>query len=260
MAHVKPLVCAHRGASHDIGEHTLGAYVEALDAGADALECDVRLTRDGHLVLHHDRTLRRTVGVDKVLSELTLAELREYDFAAWRRSGPRDPGRDWNLDTILTLRDYLTTVRDAGRRVELFIETKHPVRYRGQVEHRLADMLREFGLDRPGSPVRVMSFHVSAVYRMQRLTPALPQVMLIESLRAWRAVRPLVRREWAIGPGIKLLREAPQIGAWARQGGHELSVWTVNSEADLEFCLDQGVAAITTDRPAWALAQLAQRA
>ena len=55
-----PQVVAHRGASHDHPEHTLGAYLRAIDAGADALECDVRMTADGHLVCVHDRRVDRT--------------------------------------------------------------------------------------------------------------------------------------------------------------------------------------------------------
>jgi len=55
-------VVAHRGASHDNAEHTLGAYVAALDEGAEGFECDVRLTADGHLVCVHDRDLRRTAS------------------------------------------------------------------------------------------------------------------------------------------------------------------------------------------------------
>ena len=54
------MVVAHRGASHDVAEHTLAAYVQAIATGADALECDVRLTRDAHLVCVHDRTVERT--------------------------------------------------------------------------------------------------------------------------------------------------------------------------------------------------------
>ena len=62
MDAVRPQIVAHRGASHDNAEHTLGAYVAALDAGADGLECDVRMTADGHLVCVHDRDLRRTAS------------------------------------------------------------------------------------------------------------------------------------------------------------------------------------------------------
>jgi len=256
MSTPRPLVVAHRGASYETGEHTLGAYLAALEAGADALECDVRLTRDGHLVLFHDRTLLRTAGVDKVVSEMTLAELREYDFGAWKRTGPRPEGRAWELDTILTLRTFLETARDAGRRVELFIETKHPVRYGGRLEQELATMLQEFGWDRAGSPVRVMSFQISAVRRMQRLTPALRQVMLVDQPRHWRALRPLIAKDWIVGPGIQLLRQVPSLPAWARATGRELSVWTINNEDDLALCLERGASAITTDRPGWARGQL----
>ncbi|MDQ4111848.1 MAG: glycerophosphodiester phosphodiesterase, partial [Actinomycetota bacterium] len=80
---MRPQVVAHRGASHEIAEHTLAAYVAALDAGADALECDVRLTMDGHLVCVHDRHLRR-IGARGLVSEMTLGELQAIDFAAWK--------------------------------------------------------------------------------------------------------------------------------------------------------------------------------
>ena len=69
----RPQVVAHRGSSHDTAEHTLKAYVKALDEGADALECDVRLTADGHLVCVHDRNLRRTAAVQGIVSTLNMA-------------------------------------------------------------------------------------------------------------------------------------------------------------------------------------------
>ena len=72
-----PFVVAHRGASADLPEHTRAAYARALDEGADAVECDVRLTRDGHLVCVHDRRLDRTSTGNGLVSEMTLAQLRE---------------------------------------------------------------------------------------------------------------------------------------------------------------------------------------
>ena len=69
----RPQVVAHRGASYENAEHTLGAYVAALDAGAEGLECDVRLTADGHLVCVHDRDLRRTAGRRDAISTLELS-------------------------------------------------------------------------------------------------------------------------------------------------------------------------------------------
>src|SRR5688500_7135092 len=81
---MRPQVVAHRGSSHDTPEHTLAAYVKALDEGAEGLECDVRLTADGHLVCVHDRDLRRTASYSGIVSTMNLAELDELDFAAWK--------------------------------------------------------------------------------------------------------------------------------------------------------------------------------
>ena len=71
MRPARPLVIAHRGASADVPEHTLAAYERAIEVGADGLECDVRLTRDGHLVCIHDRTLDRTSTGTGSVSSLT---------------------------------------------------------------------------------------------------------------------------------------------------------------------------------------------
>ncbi len=75
-----PFVVAHRGASADCPEHTLAAYELALAEGADGVECDVRLTRDGHLVCVHDRRVDRTSTGTGLVSEMTLAELKRLDW------------------------------------------------------------------------------------------------------------------------------------------------------------------------------------
>src|SRR5688572_19964292 len=163
----RPQVVAHRGASYENAEHTLGAYVAALDAGAGALECDVRLTADGHLVCVHDRDLRRTASRRAVVSTMELADLSELDFAAWKHPwselDDEAPDRDETLDGVLTLRKLLETVADYERPVEVAVETKHPTRYGGLVEKRLVEMLRDFGWDQADAPVRVMSFSFTAL-------------------------------------------------------------------------------------------------
>ena len=78
-----PHVYAHRGSSAALPEHTLAAYLRALDDGADGVECDVRLTRDGHLVCVHDRRLERTSNGRGRVSTKTLAQLDELDFGSW---------------------------------------------------------------------------------------------------------------------------------------------------------------------------------
>ena len=256
-----PQVIAHRGASAEIAEHTLAAYVAALDAGADGLECDVRLTADGHLVCVHDRDLRRTASSTGLISTSSLEELQELDFAAWKNPwadlDDEAPERDISMDGVLTLRKLLETVADYDRRVEVAIETKHPTRYSGLVEKRVVETLRDFGWAEPSdggpSPVRVMSFSHTALQRMERLAPAVPVVQLMDKAGYWPMLRRVVGEDWLLGPGIVLLREHPRLAERIAESGHDVHVWTVNSEADLRRCQELGVTAVITDRPAYLL-------
>ncbi len=250
---MRPQVVAHRGASHDTAEHTLGAYVKALDVGADALECDVRLTADAHLVCVHDRDLRRTASRRGLVSTMDLADLDQLDFASWKNPWAELDDESVELDDdyrkVLTLRRLLEVVSDYDRPVELAIETKHPTRYAGLVERKLAAMLAEFGWTGEGAPVRVMSFSYTALQRMRRLAPALPLVMLIEKRHHWPMLQGVIGDDWILGPGIDLLRESPRFAAKLEATGRDLHVWTVNTAEDLQVCLDRGVKAVITDKP-----------
>ena len=258
----RPQVVAHRGASYENAEHTLGAYVAALDAGAEGLECDVRLTADGHLVCVHDRDLRRTAGRRDAISTLDLAELERLDVASWKNPwadlDDEAPIRDESLDRVLTLRKLLETAADYDRRVDLAIETKHPTRYGGLVEKRLVEALRDFGWDKGDTPVRAMSFSLKALNRVDQMAPDIPLVMLIDKSTTWPVLCRLIGKDWLVGPGIALLREEPELAHRIQKRGHDIHVWTVNSEEDLKLCLDLGVKAVISDRPAYMLELLAK--
>ncbi|MCL8026804.1 glycerophosphodiester phosphodiesterase [Nocardioides bruguierae] len=251
---MRPQVLAHRGASHDHAEHTLGAYEAALAQGADGLECDVRLTADLHLVCVHDRSTRRTTGFRGVVSTMDLATLSELDFASWKHPwaemDDERPDLDPERGRVLTLRRLLEVVAAQDRPVRLAIETKHPTRYGGLVEKKVVELLREFGWDGPDSPVRVMSFSYTALQRVERMAPGLPLVQLIERQAMWPMLRQVVPGDRILGPGIELLREHPRLAKRLGDGRHELHVWTVNTEEDLRLCLDLGVTAVISDRPA----------
>ena len=165
----KPAVVAHRGASGELAEHTVAAYELALSQGADGLECDIRLTADEELVCIHDRTVDRTSDASGVVSELTLPELREFDFGSWHAGG--------KPSSVLTLRELLTLTLDWHRPVRLFIETKHPVRFGSLVETKLLEMLHEFGVASPPSADHsravVISFSAAGVWRVRRTAPML---------------------------------------------------------------------------------------
>lgn len=250
---MRPQVVAHRGASFENAEHTLKAYVEAIRSGAEAVECDVRLTADGHLVCVHDRDLRRTARSRGLVSTMELADLSQLEFASWKNpwaelddeAAERDP----ELDGVLTLRHLLETVADADRRVELAIETKHPTRYGGLVERRLVEVLEEFGWAGADSPVRVMSFSGQALQRMARLAPAIRLVMLLDKQAYWKVLMPALEEGWILGPGIHLLDHHPKFAKKLVESGRELHVWTVNTRRQLNLCQELGVRAVITDRP-----------
>lgn len=259
----RPQVVAHRGASHELAEHTLRAYLEALDSGADGLECDVRLTADGHLVCVHDRDLKRTASSKGLVSTMELADLSDLDFAAWKNPWAEldDEAAEHEDDDrgVLTLRKLLETVADYDRRVEVAIETKHPTRYGGLVEKRLVEMLRDFGWHEAGAPVRVMSFSFTALQRVERLAPEVQLVQLVDKPNYWQMLRRVIGRDWIVGPGIKLLREHPRLAESISRSGRDIHVWTVNKEKDLQLCLDAGVRAVISDRPRYMLDLLEER-
>lgn len=259
----RPLVFAHRGSSYDLPEHTLGACLRALDEGADGLECDVRLTRDGHLVCIHDRRLDRTSNGHGPVSTHTLAELEGLDFGSWHPGPARANGNevlDESYLRLLTLDRLLEATRAFGRPVRLLIETKHPSRYGRHVERRLVALLERHGLTvpRPDHPLQVtaMSFSLLAVRRLRALAPALPAVLLLDRLPRGFRLNRLPFGIQIAGPGLALMRAHPTLVPALQAAGNQVYVWTVNKPRDLELVLDAGVDGIITDRPAPTLTRL----
>lgn len=261
----RPSVVAHRGASEVSPEHTLAAYRRALDAGADGLECDVRLTSDGHLVCVHDRRIDRTSNGRGVLSTMSLQELDSFDWGSWKTpwaeldDEAELPSPD--LTKVLTLETLLATVRDAGRPIELAIETKHPTRYAGLVERRLIEALDRFGWAHPRvgseSPARVMSFSWLSLRRMRALAPGVRTVLLMDRV-------PLRFRDGSLptgvsyaGPSLEIVTAHPEYVDRAHKHGHQVHVWTVNTAEDVRHCHRLGVDAIISDHPELALRTIA---
>lgn len=254
-------VVAHRGASDEEPEHSLAAYLLAVEQGADAIECDVRLTADGTLVLVHDRRINRTSTGRGTVSSMTLEELAAYDYS---RSDEEwidyeDPRPDETRTSVLTLRTLLATMLDASTSVRFAIETKHPVRYGRYVEDAVAEMITYFGLGRVNGDeprARVMSFSRAAVRRIGDLLPGTPTVFLMDDVPRRYRDGSLPEGVGIAGPSVEVLHEHPGYVARVQERGGRVHVWTVDEPDDVRLCVRLGVDAIITNRPANVLAML----
>ncbi|MEO6880175.1 MAG: glycerophosphodiester phosphodiesterase family protein [Mycobacteriaceae bacterium] len=281
-------VVAHRGASAEKPEHTLAAYELALRAGADAVECDVRLTRDGHLVCVHDRRVDRTSTGRGVVSGMTLQRMAALDYASWHVPVPDlpdggvdgvsgagavdgvdpdavdrrvffppdegafaiDPGPDPAVaGTLLTLRQLLELVV-AHDSARVFVETKHPVRYGGLVEAKVVAELHRFGLARPTDPAQARATVMSfSPSAVWRVHRAAPAVPTVLLSHTAAPLAAAVGRT-TIGPKIKILRGDPGIVRRAAAQGRDTYAWTVDTREDLDLCRSLGVRWVATNRPA----------
>lgn len=245
-----PLVVAHRGASGMRPEHTLVAYEQALREGADGVECDVRLTRDGRVVCVHDRRIDRTSSGSGVVSTLTYEAMAGHDYGT-----ADDPAN------VLLLSDLLDLVLQwKAKPARIFVETKHPVRYGGLIENAVLAELHRFGIGRPPSASMsravVMSFAPTAVWRVRRAAPMLPTVLLGNASRYIGGGAATTVGATAIGPSIRTLRERPALVDRAAAAGRATYCWTVNTAEDAHLCQDLGVRWIATDHPGQVLAWL----
>lgn len=251
----RPLVVAHRGASAAYAEHTIEAYEVAIAEGADAFECDVRLTADGHLVCVHDATIERTSNGRGSVGSMTLEQLRRWDFSSWKSGcaasalGEVEPRR-----SVLTLDSLLELATSAG--VGMSIETKHPTTRSFELEAALAAALKHFGLVPPGrrpdavdAPVRMMSFSAAALGRMRDVAPSIPTVHLVETAQRVARDGRLPGGAVISGPGLHLVRADPDLVARAHDAGHPVHVWTVNEPVDVDLCLNLGVDALISNFP-----------
>ncbi|MEU2211993.1 glycerophosphodiester phosphodiesterase [Streptomyces hygroscopicus] len=246
-----PTVIGHRGASGYRPEHTLGSYQLALDMGADIIEQDLVPTKDGHLVCRHenditattdvashpefaDRKTTKTVDGTKLTGwfteDFTLAELKTLR-AKERIPGTRQhntlyDGR-WEVPTFEEVLQWADREgRRRGRRVWLYVETKHPTYFRKLglgLEEPLAKLLRRYGRHTKDAALFLQSFEPGSIQRLRRLVGT-PAVVLLSTLdsRPWdfveagdpRTVRDLVTPEglaWiagyaeGIGPDLSVI-------------------------------------------------------
>lgn len=256
---------AHRGANEDEPEHSLAAYLRAIDEGADAVECDVRLSADGVLVLVHDSRIDRTSTGRGKVSTMRLADLAAHDYSGNSRRWHdfEDPRPDETRTRVLTLEHLLSALMERSETIGFAIETKHPTRYGAYVEEALVETLERFGLARPprdgSSRVRMMSFSQQAVRRMRHLAPGIPTVLLMDRVPVRLRDGSLPLGVSIAGPSIEILRAHPHYAQRVHEHGGGVHVWTVDDPADVDLCIECGVDAIISNRPAMVLNRLRKR-
>jgi glycerophosphoryl diester phosphodiesterase len=269
---------AHRGASAYAPEHTLAAYKLALAQGADFVEQDLQITRDGVLVCLHDLTLERTTDVETAfpdrarteggqktwpVSDFTLAEIKTLDAGSWfdaKFAGERVP----------TWQEAIDLIRG---RAGLFPETKGPEVYgsRGfDMEALVLRALEKNGLHLPEAnrqtPVIIQSFSADSLRRMRKLGSKLSLVLLISDgdpeRGQWLSDAGLKQaRTFAdgIGPAKALLLTDPSLASRARALGFSITPYTFRSaglpagqnvkDEMATFLYEIGVDALFTDNP-----------
>ncbi len=227
FASPRPLVFAHRGGSALAPENTMAAFDRGVALGADGIELDVHLSRDGIVVVHHDRTLERTTRLRGPIAARNAAELA-------------DAG-------VPTLADVLRRHRD----VRVIIELK--VNDAALARAAVAVIRRAGACDR----VCVGSFGTRVLREVRRLEPALATSASREEVRV------ALYRSWCRWPVKNVAYRGYQVPEWsgttrvvsprfveyAHDAGLGVQVWTVDSEADARRLIGWGVDALITDRP-----------
>ncbi|HEY6872063.1 MAG TPA: glycerophosphodiester phosphodiesterase [Geobacteraceae bacterium] len=235
----------HRGASFDAPENTLAAFRLAWEQGADGIEGDFRLTRDGEIVCLHDSTTRRTAGRNLAVAGATLAELRALDAGAQK-------GEAWAGERIPTLREVIATVPPGKR---LFIELKSGP----EILLPLAAILAEPGLA-PEQAV-ILSFSDEVVAQSRQLLPEVKALWITDYKRDWHcggwspAIGEVLRTLERIGAtGLASRAHRSIDAAFVRalhSAGMELHAWTVDAPRTAARFLALGADSIFTNRPGW---------
>jgi len=228
----KMKIYAHRGASADFPEHTMAAYLGAIEQGAIGFECDVRITKDEVPILWHDANMKREAKSAAVIANKTYAEIKQIYGAT------------------MTLNELLDLAIESKK--SLALEIKHPVPTGNRVEELVVAELgkRKGAVGKSGIDIAIMSFSWFAIEKIKKMNPKIKTVMLLHESNQ-RIARRFTSAQ-AIGPSVEMIKKSPELVANVKKSGKELYVWTVDSTEDLQYCASVGVDVVMTNRPAHA--------
>lgn len=228
-----PVIMAHRGASAAAPENTLAAFQEAMDSMSDWIELDVRMTRDGVVVVTHDNNLKRVAGVNKRVSDITYAQLSELDVGSLY-------GEEFRGERIPTLEQVLQLT--AGK-IRLNIELK-PLAGNKHLEEAVVSLIYQYEVE---NTCMICSSSYDSLKKVKELAPDIMTTYVISMVYSnfWQIK---AADAFSLSSAIVTKEMIYNI----KSVGKEIYVWTVNTEDSINKFLDMGVDGIITDDPSMA--------
>jgi glycerophosphoryl diester phosphodiesterase len=229
---MKPLIIAHRGASASEPENTLKAFQTAYKLGADGIELDIHLTKDGKIVVCHDNNIKRITGKPLKIAHSSLAQLRKLDFG----KGEKIPTLDEVFDGFLKKFSIIN------------VEVKSTGLSNHGVEEKLAKCLKKF---KAHDKVLVSSFNPFNLLRVKNLVPNLRLGYLMcreQNVIARNRLWPSVLRPHSLNLDQNLYKYARHRTLFKTD--YPKWIWTVNTLKDMRFWIARNdVEAIITNYP-----------
>lgn len=246
-----PRIIAHRGDSMHAPENTRAAIKMAIDAGAEGVEFDVRLSKDGVPVVVHDETLKRTGGINKHISEFTAAELGKIDVGSWfNKKFPKKANKEFSEECVPTLHNLLDLLNSFEGRI--YVEMKCTPADIVALPKAVCSALRS---QKDQERLVVKSFNLGSLPVVRSLLPNLNIAALfdatIETLLRSKSSIPLLAREFCANEvSLHHALATPKLCRILNDVGMPITVWTVDKNCWLERASKFGIAAVITNDPA----------
>jgi glycerophosphoryl diester phosphodiesterase len=252
----KPLIIAHRGASALAPENTFAAFRKAISDGAEGIEFDVRLSKDGVVVVFHDATLARLSNRKNLVSSLTAEELQKIDVGSWftRRKTNHSNG-DFSDETIPTLEQLLDFLKDFKGLI--YIELK----CREAETEKLVKAVCKIISDSHLLPqIVVKSFQLEVIPHIRRSCPKAKTAALFapKIMTILRKEKRLVNIAHEIGAdmiSVHFSLATRKLMKKAEKRALPVTIWTADNPRWVKRAFDLGLFAVITNNPANLLAK-----
>ena len=250
-ANVRPLIIAHRGASALAPENTFAAFQKAIDDGADGIEFDVRLAKDGVPVVFHDSTLNRTAKIEGRVSDFTSEELSKIDVGSWfNRAFPKRGGERFSAETVPTFEQLLIFLSDYKNLI--YVELKGN---NAAIPALAETVCRLIGKANLLPNIIVKSFNLEGIRVVKETLPEVRTAALFEP----KILTILGRKERMLEAAQNCnadeisLHHSLATKSFVRRATEKtlpVTVWTTDNPVWVKRALDSGINAIITNNPA----------